>query len=368
MGGEEKKLDLADVKAALPADGAGLTDEERAGLVSAIQDKLDTLMTQGFLATLPPAVRGRVTALQEIQKSHDDLKEKFLEEKAALEAKYQALYEPLYAQRFDIVTGAVEPPAAGEAAAAEAAAAEGGDEKGVPGFWLTAMKNNDILAEQITPRDESALKYLKDIRWSQLGDEQKGFKLEFHFDVNPYFKNTVLTKTYLMIDEEEPILEKAEGTDIEWFAGKDLTHKVLKKKPKKGAKNAKPITKTEPCESFFNFFSPPAVPTEDEELDEEEAEELQEMMEADYDVGSTLREKLIPHAVSWFTGEAADLEDMEGDEDEDDDDLDDDEDDEDEEDEDEDEDEGKPQGRKPRKKGVTAAGAAGEQPPECKQQ
>jgi hypothetical protein len=34
---------------------------------------------------------------------------------------------------------------------------------------------------------------------------------------------------------------------------------VMKKKPRKGAKNAKPITKTEQCESFFNFFTPPDV-------------------------------------------------------------------------------------------------------------
>ena len=31
----------------------------------------------------------------------------------------------------------------------------------------------------------------------------------------------------------------------------------MKKKPKKGSKNTKPITKLEPTESFFNFFSPP---------------------------------------------------------------------------------------------------------------
>ncbi|RRT82617.1 hypothetical protein B296_00012053 [Ensete ventricosum] len=74
--------------------------------------------------------------------------------------------------------------------------------------------------------------------------------------------------------------------------GKCLTQKILKKKPKKGSKNAKPITKTEDCESFFNFFNPP------------QAEQLQSQMEADYDIGSTIRDKIIPHAVSWFTGEA----------------------------------------------------------------
>lgn len=58
-------------------------------------------------------------------------------------------------------------------------------------------------------------------------------------------------------------------TEIEWHQGKCLTQKLLKKKPKKGSKNAKPITKTENCESFFNFFNPPQVPEEDEDIDED---------------------------------------------------------------------------------------------------
>jgi nucleosome assembly protein 1-like 1 len=48
-----------------------------------------------------------------------------------------------------------------------------------------------------------------------------------------------------------------------------LTQKILKKKPRKGSKNTKPITKTEDCESFFNFFSPPQVPDDEEEIDED---------------------------------------------------------------------------------------------------
>ena len=33
----------------------------------------------------------------------------------------------------------------------------------------------------------------------------------------------------------------------------------MKKKPKKGAKQTKPLTKIEKTESFFHFFNPPAV-------------------------------------------------------------------------------------------------------------
>lgn len=64
---------------------------------------------------------------------------------------------------------------------------------------------------QISECDEEALKYLKDIKWYKL-DEGKGFKLEFFFDTNPFFKNSVLTKTYHMIDDDDDlILENAIG-------------------------------------------------------------------------------------------------------------------------------------------------------------
>lgn len=57
---------------------------------------------------------------------------------------------------------------------------------------------------------------------------------------------------------------------------------------------------------------------------------------------STIRDKIIPHAVSWFTGEAAEVDELDlvdDDEDDDDEEEDEDEDDDDEEDEDEDEEE-----------------------------
>lgn len=63
-----------------------------------------------------------------------------------LEEKYRALYAPLYATRASIVSGAtdIEHPA-DEAAAPDQPA-------GVPEFWLTALRNNELLDEQARAR------------------------------------------------------------------------------------------------------------------------------------------------------------------------------------------------------------------------
>ncbi|CAD5176931.1 unnamed protein product, partial [Musa acuminata subsp. malaccensis] len=373
-------FNLSDLRAglALPQTLPAMSEEDRVGLVNALKDKLQSLAGKhtDVLETLSAAVRKRVEVLREIQNQHDELEAKFFEERAVLEAKYQKLYEPLYTKRYEIVNGVVEVDGIKNESSVETLAEDkASEEKGVPDFWLTALKTNEVLAEEIQERDEEALKYLKDIKWCRI-DNPKGFKLEFFFNSNPYFKNSVLTKTYHMIDEHEPILEKAIGTDIEWFPGKCVTQKIVKKKPKKGSKNAKPITKTEDCESFFNFFNPPEVPDDDADIDEETAEQLQSQMELDYDIGSTIRDKIIPHAVSWFTGEAvqdddAEIEDDEDGEDEEDEDEDEDEDDEDEDDEDEDEEENGKSKKKVcliRARSCFLGGEQVDRPAECKQQ
>lgn len=337
---EQKPLiDMSSLADALPGGKASA----HSGLVNALKDKLQTLVgtSSGYIESLPPKIKKRVETLQKMQAEHDELLAKFLVEKAALEAKYQNMYGPLYSKRHDIVNGITDIEDNKEEKTAQASKEDNIEEKGVPEFWRTAMTNNEILRAQITERDEDALKFLKDIKWSRLDDDEKGFKLDFFFNENHYFKNTVLTKIYYMVDENEPILERVTGTEIDWFPGKKLTEKVMRKKLKKGAKSGKTVTRVEQCASFFNFFKPPQIPDDDEDLDDDLADDLQDLLEQDYDIGSTIRDKIIPRAVSWYTGEAVetDDEDDEEDDEEDEDEDDDEEEDEDEEDKEDDEEE-----------------------------
>ncbi|KAG0634617.1 nucleosome assembly protein [Tuber brumale] len=334
-------------------------------LVSMIQGKLGSLVgrSSGYIESLPAPVRRRISGLKGVQKEHAKLEAEFQEEVLQLEKKYFAKYTPLYQKRAQIVNGVAEPTeeevAAGKAqdddeeeeskleVKAEDKVEAKEDLKGVPEFWLSAMKNHYPLAETITDRDEAALKFLTDIRMTYL--DRPGFKLIFEFAENEFFTNKEITKTYYYQEESgyggDFIYDHAEGDKINWKDGKDLTVRVESKKQRnKNTKQTRVVKRTVPTESFFNFFNPPK-PISGDDDEEDNDEELEERLELDYHLGEDIKEKLIPRAVDWYTGEALQFEELEDEvegedfDDDDDDDLSEDRDDDDE-DESEDEDDG----------------------------
>lgn len=259
-------------------------------------DKADADGVRKFLESLPDAVRTRVQSLREIQSKCDEVKAKFTKERKEMEEKYRRLYEPLYSERKQIVTGWDNPPGGDDPPA--------GDEPGaVPGFWLKVLMSADMVGDHVTKRDQPVLKYLQDVRCDPIeaADNKSGFKLTFQFAPNPHFKPLTLEKTYHM-GEDDTVLEKTEGTEIEWTEGHNPAFKVVKKKPKKGAPAGEPPkSKKVQTHSFFDFFSPPELPEGD---DEEEINDIAELLvEDDFEMGCYLRDELIPQAVSWYTGE-----------------------------------------------------------------
>lgn len=215
-----------------------------------IQGKLGSLVgrSSGYVESLPTPVRRRVAGLKGVQKEHAKLEAQFQEEVLELEKKYFAKFTPLYQKRAKIVNGATEPSEAeikageqddeeGEEGESNKPESTDKDEsaeslKGIPEFWLSAMKNQISLAELITQHDEQALKHLTDIRMEYL--EQPGFRLIFEFADNEFFSNKVITKTYYYQEESgyggDFIYDHATGDKINWKADKDLTVKVEAKK------------------------------------------------------------------------------------------------------------------------------------------
>ncbi|KAL2866334.1 histone chaperone NAP1 [Aspergillus lucknowensis] len=320
------------------------------GLVSMIQGKLGSLVgrSSGYIESLPLSVRRRVAGLKGIQKEHANLEAQFQEEVLELEKKYFAKFTPLYERRAAIVNGGTEPTdteiQAGKAEEEDIDAAKDEESKkdeeesptaGIPEFWLSAMKNQISLAEMITDRDEEVLKHLTDIRMEYL--DRPGFRLIFEFAENEFFTNKTISKTYFYKEENgyggDFIYDHAEGTKIDWKDEKDLTVRVESKKQRnKNTKQTRVVKITVPTESFFNFFAPPQPPADD---DDTVATDIEERLELDYQLGEDIKEKLIPRAIDWFTGEALQFEELGDDVDPDEfDEFDDEDDDEDDEDED----------------------------------
>ncbi|EHK49752.1 uncharacterized protein TrAtP1_011005 [Trichoderma atroviride] len=303
-------------------------------LVQMIQGRLGSLIGQssGYIESLPAPVRRRVSGLRAIQKDHAKLESEFQEEVLQLEKKYFAKFTPLYEKRSEIINGKVEPTdeevkRGDEDNEEEADAAEPAEEaaqsddlaeavKGIPEFWLSAMKNQVTLAEMITDRDEAALKHLTDIRMEYL--DKPGFRLIFEFAENEFFSDKIITKTYFYQNESgyggDFIYDHAEGHKIDWYPGKDLTVRVeAKKQRNKNTKQTRIVKKSVPTESFFNFFSPPKPPTDDADPEDDVTSDIEERLELDYQLGEDIKEKLIPRAVDWFTGEALAYEEFEED-------------------------------------------------------
>ncbi|CEP16221.1 hypothetical protein [Parasitella parasitica] len=368
----------ADNSASASAIAGALTGNP--ALLTMLQGKLGTLVGRpsGYIEQLPTSVKRRLNGLKYLQSKHAELENKFQEEVLALEKKYLQLYQPLYDKRAQVINGTYEPTdeevALGEKVDEEDEEDMDNQEleekeekgtqssdagvKGIPEFWLTLLKNHPQIVETITPEDEGALKHLVDVRMSYM--EKPGFKLDFEFTENDYFTNTVLSKTYYYQDHAyggDFVYDHAEGCTVDWKEDKDLTVTVETKKQRhKGTNKTRVVKRTVPSNSFFYFFSPPAIPDPDEEIDDEEAEGLDAKLEADYEMGEEFKDKIIPHAVDYFTGKALQYEDFDEEEDFDDEyyeDEDQDDDDDDEDDDDDDDDDSAP--------------AKGENAPECKQ-
>ena len=230
------------------AAAAGLLAQNPA-LVSMMQAKLSGLVgrSSGYVESLPANVRRRVAGLKGVQKEHAKLEAQFQEEVLELEKKYFQKFTPLYQKRAKIVNGDTEPSKdeieAGEADEEDEDEEDGMEAektetpaddsiKGIPEFWLSAMKNQVSLAEMITERDEEALKFLTDIRMEYL--EKPGFKLIFEFAPNEFFTNKTVSKTYFYQEENgyggDFIYDHAEGEKIDWQPNKDLTTRIESKK------------------------------------------------------------------------------------------------------------------------------------------
>jgi len=294
------------------------------------------------ISALPVVVKNRVKALKKLQFETINAEAEYYKEVHALDVKYQKLYDAINVKRTGVIKGDHEPvgdeidwPSDEEEEEEdgekkpEEALANGVDKmtlkdydentKGIPKFWLHSLKNanEEALMGLVEPHDEPVLEHLTDITVALNEPKNTGFTLSFHFSANPFFSNSVLTKEYELRDGPDPEspleydgpeIFRCKGCKIDWNEGKDITQKTVKIKKikaRKGAKGSpeKAVTKEVKADSFFNFFCPPDVP---EDPKAEVSDDDRAILAIDFDVGFAIKEKIIPRAVLYFTGDLFD--------------------------------------------------------------
>lgn len=293
---------------------------------------------------LPKFMKRRVDALKKLQLEHIKIQHQYNIKIQELELEFEKLHKPLYELRAKIVSGDYEPtdeecqlPAhlaenefngdqenAGEKKTSEFNKTEESElaskVKGLPGFWLGCLSSTYNISDSIEDTDRAVLKHLNDIQLSYgQTDDLLSYKLEFHFDENPFFTNKVLTKTYYLKanpDEKNPFsyegfeVSKSEGCEIDWKAGKDITMKtVTVKQRNKSNGQTRQKQKVVENDSFFYFFKPPQLPEGEDDIDEE----LGAIMAVDFELGELIRQSLIPKAALYYNGFMIEDEDEEDD-------------------------------------------------------
>eukprot|EP01022_Parablepharisma_sp_SALTPOND_P012574 TRINITY_DN161_c0_g2_i12.p3 TRINITY_DN161_c0_g2~~TRINITY_DN161_c0_g2_i12.p3 ORF type:complete len:531 (+),score=109.12 TRINITY_DN161_c0_g2_i12:7135-8727(+) len=280
------------------------------------EDEID-IEFKKIVSHFPEEVKTKFVAMKYLADKREELEDQLEKEIEALEKKFAAECEPLDKFREELINGKRDPTPEELAKLQDYANPQPAKKmpeginfeelkatKGIPDFWLKALQNSHEVKEKIFEADIPILKHLSDIRKVPLQGDS--YKLVFTFTPNDYFTNTELIKTIIMDEENSNECKEAQGTEINWKEGKDVTKKTIKKKQKnKKTKAVREVTKTVDAESFFNYFKSRKAPEEEEEEEAESDEEKMKEIEAfddDVMVSEQISDDIIPQAVFYYMG------------------------------------------------------------------
>lgn len=167
-----------------------------------------------------------IDEIEEVQNAIDNLNEQASEEILKVEQKFNKMRQPHFEKRSDLISK-------------------------IPDFWLTAFVNHPQLSDLLTTSDEKVLKHLKKVEVQEFEDIKSGFRINFHFEKNEWFKNPILTKEFHLGDTGEP---SSTFTKIDWHPGKDLTAKANSAKKNNGEQKKRTF-EDQNQDSFFCWFT-----------------------------------------------------------------------------------------------------------------
>ncbi|KAJ1142760.1 hypothetical protein NDU88_009073 [Pleurodeles waltl] len=171
-----------------------------------------------------------VGQLEKVQGDINKLDRQGSSEILKINIKYNNLCQPLFQRRSELISK-------------------------IPQFWSTALLGHPRLRQLLEEVDKEVLHYLTRIR---LTDSEDSYRMEFHFEENPYFENRVLSKEFRQKEGREVCIK---STEIKWKAGEGLTRcrcqmerNGLKRKRKTGRQGSVFYWFTDNCGASEEFW------------------------------------------------------------------------------------------------------------------
>jgi hypothetical protein len=165
-----------------------------------------------------------IEQIDELQNEIERLNEKASQEILAVEQKYNKLRQPYYIKRSEHIAR-------------------------IPNFWATAFVNHPQVSALLGEEDEEVLQFLSKVEIQEFEDIKSGYKINFHFDENPYFENNVITKEFHLNETGEP---SSKSTPIKWKPGKDLIQRTAAAQKAAGGRKR---SHEEQQDTLFSWFS-----------------------------------------------------------------------------------------------------------------
>lgn len=203
-----------------------------------------------------------IEQLQEIQDELDKINEEASDKVLEVEQKYNEIRKPVYNKRNEIT-------------------------KSIPDFWLTAFLSHPALGDLLTEEDQKIFKHLRSLEVEDFKDVKSGYSITFHFNSNPYFEDSKLTKAFTFLDEG---VTKITATSIKWKEGMGIPN---------GTNNEKGSKRSAADESFFTWFN-----------ETQQGDVIDEMHD---EVSEIIKDDLWPNPLTYFNTDA-DEEDFDGEE------------------------------------------------------
>ncbi|KAH7554599.1 hypothetical protein ACOSP7_027963 [Xanthoceras sorbifolium] len=203
-----------------------------------------------------------VERLQEVQDDLQKINEEASDKVLEIERKYNEIRRPVYNKRSEII-------------------------KSIPDFWLTAFLSHPDLCNFLSEEDQKIFKYMHSLDVEDFKDMKTGYCITFNFNKNPYFENTMLTKTLTFLDVTTT---KLTGTTIKWNEGMGAA--AGNNHEKEGTK--RPFTE----ESFFTWLG---------ETTQKDIVEVQD------EIAEIIKEDLWPNPLKYFINEADEEENLDDD-------------------------------------------------------